>query len=132
MVGLETLGYGFRFAAWPVVWAGTAVVALLPLSAIAKRLWRRVRPETAAALGLHNYSFPSGHAYGSTLIIGLLVVLAALAGGVWWALAGFLVALIISVGISRVYLGAHYPSDVVAGWLLGLVVLGLVVIGTGL
>lgn len=75
------------------------------------------------AIGEDGFSFPSGHATGS-MLMGLL--------GAWmiihwvltrlgprlvvWAAAGVLVA---AVGASRLYLGVHYPSDVLAGWLLG-------------
>jgi undecaprenyl-diphosphatase len=130
MAGLELFGYGFRFGQ-PLALTGLAAVVLLPVSAGAKLLWRRVRPETAAALGLHNYSFPSGHSYGSVLVMGLLAEVWWSAGGPWLAAAWLLIALVACVGVSRVYLGAHYPSDVVAGWLLGGIVLAAVSVGSG-
>jgi membrane-associated phospholipid phosphatase len=74
-----------------------------------------------AHMRIHSYSFPSGHSFGATVFYGLLAYLA------WsrlphpWNLLVvlLLVLLIILVGLSRVYLGAHFPSDVVVGWLLG-------------
>ena len=71
-------------------------------------LWASIAPETT-------YSFPSGHAMGSMTLASVAVMLA------WhtrWrvpvSLAG--VAFVLLVGMSRVYLGVHYPSDILAGW----------------
>jgi undecaprenyl-diphosphatase len=66
--------------------------------------------------------FPSGHALVSMVIYGLLAYLA------WhhlghpvlrWSAVGLLGALVFLIGLSRVYMGRHYPSDILAGWLLG-------------
>lgn len=60
------------------------------------------------------YGLPSGHAQGSLVLWGSL---AAWAQKKWfWVLAGIIVALI---GLSRVYLGVHFPTDVLAGWAVG-------------
>ena len=71
-------------------------------------LWASIAPETT-------YSFPSGHAMGSMTLASVAVLLA------WqtrWrvpvSLAGM--AFVLLVGMSRVYLGVHYPSDILAGW----------------
>ena len=68
--------------------------------------------------GEHGLSFPSGHAMGSIVFYGLLAL--------WtekrW-LRWLLVALIFFIGLSRNYLGVHYPHDVIAGWILGIVYL---------
>jgi undecaprenyl-diphosphatase len=71
-----------------------------------------------------SYSFPSGHALGSLCFYGILasVLSDRMRPGkqkffVWLA-AAFLVAMI---GLSRIYLGVHYPSDVIAGYLAGAV-----------
>jgi membrane-associated phospholipid phosphatase len=68
-------------------------------------------------------SFPSGHAMGSLMTYGLLIYLLALIlprrrGWGWIALA--LVLLILLIGCSRIYLGAHYFSDVLGGYCVGL------------
>jgi len=67
-----------------------------------------------------SFGLPSGHAMNSVIIWGFL---ATMAGRRWaWGLA---VALIFLVGLSRIYLGVHFPSDVLLGWLLGVVMLRL-------
>ncbi|MEO6527277.1 MAG: phosphatase PAP2 family protein [Gemmatimonadaceae bacterium] len=117
-------------------WLGTNVGGLLFQLTI-KRLVHRARPEYAGDyLHGHTYSFPSGHAMQSTIAFVLLVFVAAAASPWWrqrqrWLLAlAVLVTLLVSY--SRVYLGVHYPSDVIGGMVAGtawlsaaLVLLGL-------
>jgi len=80
------------------------------------------------------YGLPSGHAQGAVVLWGLLALLAvrrgglarsrgaiARSGGRWvWAPA---VLLMLGIGLSRVYLGVHFPTDVLGGWAVGAVVL---------
>lgn len=100
------------FAAAVVSTAGT--VALIKIAVA------RHRPSSADLLGSPalDYSFPSGHTTNSAVVY----VSLALAAGLTFEhrrrlLVGLLVLLAASIGWSRVYLGYHYPSDVVAGWL---------------
>lgn len=68
------------------------------------------------------YGFPSGHAFGAMLLFGALALVARieLPRGKWrnLAVAGFL-ALILIVGFGRIYVGVHWPSDVLGGYLMG-------------
>lgn len=71
-------------------------------------LWESIAPETT-------YSFPSGHAMGSATLACVLILLA------WqtrwrWPVVVVMTGFVLMVGLSRVYLGVHYPSDVLAGW----------------
>ena len=88
-----------------------------------KALVGRVRPvvEVAVATAPGN-SFPSGHALGSTIAYGVLLLVFLPAVPPRFRRAGILgvAAIIAIVGMTRVALGVHYPSDVVAGWLLGI------------
>jgi membrane-associated phospholipid phosphatase len=106
---------------WAVAMGGTGV-----LNSGAKLFFRRERPELwLSPAPEHTYSFPSGHAMGSMALVAALAVLAWPTRWRWWAiiLGG---AFTLSVGFSRVYLGVHFPSDVVAGWSASLAwVLGL-------
>lgn len=75
-------------------------------------------------------SFPSGHAVFAMIFGGLLIILAGdlvKPPKLRWAIQIGLVLLIMAVGASRVYLGVHYPSDVLGGYLFGaMALLGLV------
>jgi undecaprenyl-diphosphatase len=85
-----------------------------------KAVFERKRPDFA---DLETFSFPSGHAFGSAVVYGLLalVALRVFHRYRWrWVVAGGLALVFVAVGLSRVFLGMHYPSDVVAGWGLGL------------
>ncbi len=80
---------------------------------------RPVLPEPITSA--HGTSFPSGHAMGAMIAYGaMLLVLLPYLGRRGRRIARVLAAaLIAGVGVSRVVLGVHYPSDVVGGWLLG-------------
>jgi len=89
-----------------------------------KRYFARARPELAEALRqAHGYSFPSGHAMGSTVAFFALSYLAFRFFTAWrWKAASLALAttLVLSVALSRVYLGVHWISDVGAGIVAGL------------
>ena len=113
--------------------AGTVV--LLALVPVLQRLVDRPRPP-AALVGLDQplsgLGFPSGHAYQAMVLFGALMYLAtALIGRTWlrWLAQGSLSFLILAMGVSRVYLGAHWPSDVVGGYLFGGAFLALMIRG---
>src|SRR3546814_4413138 len=74
------------------------------------------RPDLLPHLDLvRSYGFPSGHAAGNMIFFGALAMLAGRRSG--YVGMGLAIALI---GISRVWLGVHWPSDVLAGWIEGL------------
>jgi undecaprenyl-diphosphatase len=75
------------------------------------------------------YSFPSGHSMASCCFYGALAMIAVARAGSRrsrWAIAAGAVALIALVGLSRVYLGVHYPSDVLGGYLAGVAWLAII------
>ena len=71
-------------------------------------LWESIAPESS-------YSFPSGHAMGSMTLAVVLVLLTWRTPLRWWVV-GATAVFVPMVGLSRVYLGVHYPSDILAGW----------------
>lgn len=115
IVGLSLVGLlwsGRRAAArWlaPVMAGGT----LLNLGL--KQVFAAPRPELLPHLDIvHSYSFPSGHAAGNMMLFGALALLAD--DPVAYVAAALAIAVI---GISRIWLGVHWPSDVLAGWIEG-------------
>lgn len=90
------------------------------LTAVAKASVDRPRPVTALATASSS-SFPSGHALGVMVAVGALLVLLVpvLRGNARLAAVGGGALVVAAVGIARVALGVHHPSDVLAGWALG-------------
>lgn len=118
--GLFIIGKTYSVA---VILDTLPVVATFSLLAeITKLLLRRKRPLSlyVEKMKIKTYSFPSGHAYVSALLSGYLAMLAStyFTGIVIMFLSTVFLLFAFMVGISRVYLGAHFPSDVVAGWVL--------------
>ena len=109
---------------WLVYLAVTAVGGGL-LNMELKRFFARARPDVAEMLRqAHGYSFPSGHAMGSTVVLGALSYLAFRTATNWrWKAACLALAwtLILSIALSRVYLGVHWVTDVAAGIVAGTV-----------
>jgi len=101
---------------------------------IGLKLWfQRARPDVPWALASeHSFSFPSGHAVGAFSFYGTTIYLLLRSsrspGRV--AVASIMMALIVGIGLSRVYLGVHYPSDIVAGYLVGFVFVSAVVLAS--
>jgi membrane-associated phospholipid phosphatase len=107
------------------LWAFATLSAGWLLGFGAKLVVQRVRPVLDEPLSRSDgYSFPSGHALNITLVTTVLLVLLwplLTAGGRRVAVPASAVAVVV-VGLNRILLGAHFPSDVIAGMLLGLVV----------
>ena len=110
-----------------------ALLLVLPcgmiLNVLLKNAFHRHRPSfTDSYLIFHGYSFPSGHTMAATLLYGLLAVFAVIALKKWrWRVAAALCGLVMIflVGLSRMYLGAHYLSDVLGAIAAGFAWLAL-------
>jgi membrane-associated phospholipid phosphatase len=118
----------FRWAAYLAI---TTVIGGL-LNLLLKAQFARARPDLAEALrGAHGYSFPSGHAMGSTIVFGALGYLAfrVLHRWRWRAFAlAFCFTMMAAIAASRIYLGVHWISDVAAGMAAGLIWLAVTTI----
>lgn len=106
-------------------------MAAYGLSVLLKLFLKRTRPDTLYVdeMIFKTYSFPSSHAFGAMVVYGLLAYLAYTRLPQPWnhLTAIGLGILIFLIGVSRVYLGAHFPTDVIGGWLLGGLCLLLIV-----
>jgi undecaprenyl-diphosphatase len=104
------------------VWLTLGLTTLVLMNGI-KLLMQRPRPALWPPLLEHtNYSFPSGHALATATFFPFVAFLLTrrFPSSSWKPLAwAFGVAIPLYVGVGRLYLGAHWPSDVLAGWTLG-------------
>lgn len=148
MRGVTALGH------WMIVWMIVAIVGLelaarrktmqfvallLSVSGASfvalglKELLVRPRPETLSIVSETTFSFPSGHTSLSLALYGILIYfLLRCDCARWMKYAGTALglALILGVGFSRVYLGVHWPSDVVGGYVLTAGWLAVIIIQT--
>jgi undecaprenyl-diphosphatase len=113
--------------------AGAAITAGL-IQYVLKNIVERARPDAAMWLiPEEGYSFPSGHANASFVFYLFLMILIRrylIIGGSFGAANLVSVAfplLVAVIGASRIYLGVHYPTDIIAGWLLGSIILLVIV-----
>jgi undecaprenyl-diphosphatase len=96
---------------------------------LVKVIVERPRPEVNAGMAeAHGFSFPSAHSATSVAVyatIAFILIRASRHGHSRVAVASLAGALVLGVGLSRVLLGAHYPTDVLAGWTFGALVASL-------
>ena len=116
----------------PLVLMLTAVAGSLLITILGKASVSRVRPPLVDAVPPyeHSFSFPSGHALNSTVIAGLVayLILRRLASALQRGLVvGLAVLWAVSIGLSRVFLGHHWLTDVMFGWVIGLAWLAVVI-----
>lgn len=98
------------------LFAGVALVGSALLNLGTKRLFARARPSLWESISPEaTFSFPSGHAMGSMSLVMVLILLAWYTRWRWWV-AVPLAVFVVLLGLSRIYLGVHYPSDILAGW----------------
>jgi undecaprenyl-diphosphatase len=111
------LRIGWRRAA---IWLSVTMVGSVLLDLTLKHVFHRPRPVPYFGDAPHSYSFPSGHALASFCFYGVLaglIVDRAERLSVRVAVGVLAAVLVLGIGISRIYLGVHYPSDVVAGYI---------------
>ncbi|WP_233517535.1 phosphatase PAP2 family protein [Geodermatophilus marinus] len=125
LVSLPVLFWlGARRAYRTAAWLTAAVVGVAPLTELLKEAVGRVRPAFEGG-GLHyeGLSWPSGHSAGIATLVTAALVLAwpRLGSRGRRAATAAGAALVLLVGLTRVWLGVHFPSDVLGGWSLGVV-----------
>ncbi len=104
----------------PAAWMAIAVAGSVILDVSLKLSFHRPRPIPFVGVVPQSYSFPSGHALSSFCFYGVLAGLLcarvhspAIRVFIWTVTA----ALVLAIGLSRIYLGVHYPTDVIAGYI---------------
>ncbi|MHB8072955.1 phosphatase PAP2 family protein [Desulfosporosinus fructosivorans] len=108
---------------WETVLLAISLSGAWLLNIILKELFRRARPDIVHLVQAGGYSFPSGHSMVAVAFYGVIGYL------IWlnlrnrskpsWYVVVFTFALILAIGISRIYLGVHFASDVIAGYVTG-------------
>jgi undecaprenyl-diphosphatase len=103
--------------------AAVNLLASSILNEVLKNIFGRQRPDILRLIEITGLSFPSGHSMTGMCFYGFIIYLCLSFGkGAWKYIAAALLSiLILLIGISRIYLGVHYASDVLAGFSLGIV-----------
>ena len=115
---LATAGYlaRFRHSRRPAAFLAISLIGSTAINSALKVMYKRNRPTYFQHIVQEkSYSFPSGHAMASAALATCTCVIA------WptrWRLAAMIgsAAYVPAVGVTRMYLGVHYPSDILAGW----------------
>jgi membrane-associated phospholipid phosphatase len=113
---------------WARAWRSALLVAagallVSPANELLKQVVDRPRPTYEGVEAAADWSYPSGHSAGAAALAAAVVL------SLWpwirrsawrWLLIAIVALLAVGVGVTRVALGVHYPSDVIAGWSVGL------------
>ncbi len=123
---------GRRSRSWrPVVAVGATAIGATLITVASKAAVHRARPPLLDAVSrAGSYSFPSGHSLNSAAIYGVTAVLVWRLGRHWWVRVCTTIGvtlLVLLIGLSRLYLGVHWLTDVLAAYAVGLGWLTLVV-----
>ena len=122
VISLVTLGLMRK---WKFFWTFLAGLSAMPLYALLKLLVKRSRPNGVVIdFGFSNDSFPSGHSASSLIVLFMIAYIVDKNLNKIWSriVAGIVGFLVIAIGVSRIYLGFHFPTDVIGGWLVALFV----------
>lgn len=115
----------FVFKKWRGVVQTVLVLILASLSNVMlKRFIDRARPDIEHLVSVETLSYPSGHAMSAMAFYGFVIYLFfrfKINKFFKIAIMLFLVFIILSIGISRIYLGVHFPSDIAGGYIAGLI-----------
>jgi undecaprenyl-diphosphatase len=127
VVAFLTFAVGAAVGPWRHGLIGAAIIGAAALGVeVVKAFVARTRPDLLEPIvEEHGFSFPSGHATLSMVAYGVLAVLitrSRLPHRVQTLIVIGLGVLVVLIGISRVWLGVHYPTDVLAGWTAGWVI----------
>jgi membrane-associated phospholipid phosphatase len=122
---------GLRGQRTDALLVSVTTLGALVLGPLLKSVIERPRPGRDHLVEVNSWAYPSGHSLASMAVLGVLVVLAVRhVPSRGWRVAAVVAGtlLIVTIGVSRVYLGVHWPTDVLAGWLIGSMWLGLCLI----
>jgi undecaprenyl-diphosphatase len=125
MITLAVIGFLWMQKKYHAMWVVVAATTGgLIISTLLKNIFARPRPQLVEHLShVYTHSFPSGHSMLSAVVyLTLGALLARFIEGRWskFYFLGIAMLLTFLVGVSRVYMGVHYPTDVLAGWTAGL------------
>lgn len=129
-IAAVVLGYGLALEKSNYIFAGLIAIMTLIITSLLKLILHRARPKNDYVRGMmfQTFSFPSGHAAGALVSYGLAAVVISARWPEYAVVAWICAAIIIfMISISRIYLGAHYASDIIGGWIVGLTGLLLII-----
>ncbi|QST01271.1 phosphatase PAP2 family protein [Pontibacillus sp. ALD_SL1] len=108
---------------WVIVYFAINMLGISLLTKVLKLLFERQRPEVLQQYDGTGFSFPSGHTTGSMVFYGFMIYMVSTTKwkkSIRYVLNTILGLLIFLIGFSRVYLGVHFPTDILAGFAFGI------------
>lgn len=113
--------FWIRKERWNAIYVALTLGGTFLLNTALKLFFRRDRPSLWSLLVEESsYSFPSGHAMIS-MALGLTLVILTFYSRGRWAVIVLSALYVLAIGFTRMYLGVHYPTDIIGGWLMSLV-----------